>query len=652
MRVDTVGPPMIALASKLALRLSLLSCFASAAFGCGGKTVGEVMIPESPVAHEVRGQQHVTAVAGSGEPLIVDWEPEARTDMEVQMRDGVTVVAYSGEGLRLLKDCSVDGTYGFVQVSPKEQVIRLESKDEVSANLPTSGAAMFRIEGGVGRARGIEIAMHIVGKFRTTRRRVNFTMLRGSCDGATHFVRGATVGAFAMRSASGGWANSAAEVFGAGARGSAEGARAVENRDGDPAACKDDSPQALLEGCGALLRLELVRLSENVRRAATEEEGAPEEEALSTACPEGFVQVGGKCSRPDDGAAYTCSPDNVSDCHRQCDAGDARSCVIAGVRARDGKAEDASPERTRELFERACRAKDALGCTLLGDMYRFGSGVRRDVLKAGSYYTQACEDAVPAACRQLATMYYYGDGLTPDLGRAVELYERGCDAGDEQSCSLLGDLFMTSAGDFHEPARAVSLFRRACQGEDVAGCVSEVRAIEFGVGTEPDVPDAIARKHRLCDRHPALCGQLGINYLAGRGVQKNVRAAEKLLERACASLPNQKPTEAWGEVDLYAFYACLISESRFGRPGASESQKATMAGRVAPVLQLIASRCTQESLFECFDGGHLFALAGHDEGARTLWTKGCELQNGECCDALENDNASSPPAPHPEGVSP
>lgn len=613
---------------------------------CKSGTLGEAITPEDPEAHEVRAQQHVPVIAGAGEPLIVDWEPEARADMEVQMRDGVTVVAYAQEGLRLLKDCSVPGTYGFVQVSLKQQVIRLESADEVRANLPTSAATMLRVHGDVGRKRGIEIAMMIVGKFRTTRHRVTFPMLQGSCNGATHFVRGATVGAFAMRTNSEGWARSATEVFGAKVAGAAEGERAVENRDGDPSACGEKSENALLGGCGALLRLELVPLSYEGKTDVGSTTDDPAAVALGSPCPKDFVKVGDKCSRPASNASYTCSPENLTDCYRQCDAGDARSCVIAGIRQRDENGQGAdNTASTKDLFERACRADDSLGCTLLGDMYRFGSGVTRDVLQAGAFYTRACEDGVPAACRQLATMYYYGDGLTQDLARAVDLYARGCDAGDERACSLLGDLHMTSSGDFHQPVRAVSLFQRACQGEDIAGCIAQVRAIEFGIGTERDVPEAIFRKHRLCDKHSALCGQLGVNYLAGRGVQKNEHAAQKLLTQACASLPKGKPAEAWGETDLYAFYACLITEARFSQTGATAAQKATMAARVKPVLTLVSARCNEDSVFECFDGGHLFALSGDAAGARVLWEKGCQLSVAECCDALESLHGTTSQTP-------
>ncbi len=602
--------------------------------------------------HEVRAQEHVTAIARAGEPLIVDWEPEARADLEVQMQDGVTVVAYSSEGLRLLKDCTAPGSYGFVQVSPKEQLIVLESKDEVSANLPASAAAMVRVGGEAGRQRAIEIAMKIVGKFRTTRRFVDPRMLRGSCQGATHFVRGAVVGAFAMRSHAGAHARTAAEIFDARVGGGAEGRKAVENRDGDPARCGATSREALLDGCGALLRLELAPVGGEEDQAASSDD--PARAALDTGCPGGFVSSDGKCTTASAGAIHTCRPEEPSECSRQCKAGSARSCAIAGVQERGRAGDTDAPKRAVELFDRACKGGDSLGCTLLGDAYRFGTGTSRDVLKAGALYGRGCDDGVPAACTQLGTMYYYGDGLTPDLARAVELYGRGCDAGDERSCSLLGDLHLTTSGEFHDPARAVSFFQRACEGDDLAGCIARARAIEFGIGTAADVPEAIAEKHRLCDRHPAACGQLGVDYLAGRGVARNEEAARRLFSRACAALPPNKPADAWSEADLYAFYACLVAEERFGEAGASAEQERAMARRVHGVLPLVASRCKEDAVFECYEGGYLTALGGAPDGARELWKRGCVWQSAECCDALEASvrRAASAQAEPPVGAAP
>jgi hypothetical protein len=81
-------------------------------------------------------------VSGGTKPLVVDWKPEQRVDLEVAMSEGLAVVAYDCKGLELLSDCRVDGSYGFKGVVLKQQLIRLADADEIKMNLPLSGAQL------------------------------------------------------------------------------------------------------------------------------------------------------------------------------------------------------------------------------------------------------------------------------------------------------------------------------------------------------------------------------------------------------------------------------------------------------------------------------------------------------------------------------
>ena len=71
-------------------------------------------------------------------PLVVDWKPEQRGDLEVAMSEGLAVVAYDCQHMELLTDCRVEGSYGFKGVVFKQQMIRLADADEIKTNLPLS----------------------------------------------------------------------------------------------------------------------------------------------------------------------------------------------------------------------------------------------------------------------------------------------------------------------------------------------------------------------------------------------------------------------------------------------------------------------------------------------------------------------------------
>jgi len=208
-------------------------------------------------------------VAGkAGEPLIVDWKPEQRGDLEVAMKQGVAVLAYDCKGIRLLPDCHLDGTYAFIATTRSEEVVQLANADEVRANLPLSGATLGAEVSG---SAAIDIAMVMVGKKSTTVMGPAKSDLKGACDGATHYVRRATVGAFAMGTGTEGRAKAVVEIFGAGAGGASTSTKKVENKQGDLNDCTKASPDQPTPPpqCGAPIRLSVEPIREATRAVAT-----------------------------------------------------------------------------------------------------------------------------------------------------------------------------------------------------------------------------------------------------------------------------------------------------------------------------------------------------------------------------------------------
>ena len=125
----------IALAAAAAFSLSLVG-----ANGCGGNNRPGQLPPG------VNPGLSTEVISTYAEPLIVDWDSGHRTDLEVLTRDRIAVVRYQKNAIKMLKDCSLEGEYGYVGVNKKEDIIRMDSLDEVAANLPgifaTAGAKL------------------------------------------------------------------------------------------------------------------------------------------------------------------------------------------------------------------------------------------------------------------------------------------------------------------------------------------------------------------------------------------------------------------------------------------------------------------------------------------------------------------------------
>jgi hypothetical protein len=189
--------------------------------------------------------------------LIVEWPGADRGSLEHQFRTGVVAVRYEGCALEVLHACRVDGRYTYAGFNRKRDTVVIQNIDELYTLMP-SGAP--RLESTLVRGQELHVDMTLVGMYTAGRTSFTRDQLAGQCDAATHVVAAAQVGAFSFYSG-------AAMAFGENV-----GSREVINTDGDQARCDaaTSTDSAPPEGCGGLLRLELVPLSAATEPVAVE----------------------------------------------------------------------------------------------------------------------------------------------------------------------------------------------------------------------------------------------------------------------------------------------------------------------------------------------------------------------------------------------
>src|SRR6185436_8688111 len=106
--------------------------------------------------------------------------------------------------------------------------------DEVKANLPFSGGTMAaQLQAEFARGSSLNLFMAFVGQKVASRKEVRRDELTGRCEGATHFVRTAALGAFAMQTGAKADLSSAAKFFTASASGSSTSSSATSQANGD-----------------------------------------------------------------------------------------------------------------------------------------------------------------------------------------------------------------------------------------------------------------------------------------------------------------------------------------------------------------------------------------------------------------------------------
>ncbi|HLT36936.1 MAG TPA: hypothetical protein VK034_11645, partial [Enhygromyxa sp.] len=446
---------------KRVLALVALTVLPLALSTCKAGKVGEVIEPDKPTAAGAVGELECSDDQSLAEPLIVDWGSDDRTDLEVAMRDGIVVASYDCNTFRVLENCQAGGGYKFAGVSRKEDVIQIVGQDELHANFPL-GAAKF--EAGLDRSSAIDVALVTVGKHRALTAKLSQVDLQGDCEGATHFVRSAVVGAFAVGTGTRGHAGTVAEVFKLGdIGGSSTSEQQSLNRDGDLAACAaanplDDAPP---NQCQSLLRVELVALSD-----APIEEGAAgnEETPLANVCTvEGFVWDGKKCTRASEAKGYRCNPQDEVECKAQCDLGNADSCYnLASLTLRGKSSDPEARTAAAALYQKACDGDNLSACSSL----TFYIDWKTEGERVTALLQKACDGGRPFDCRSLGVELIRGVRLNKDEVRGEKTLIGACSMGDPYACGELASYYYGNK----QAARGLSVLQKDCEAGNGGSC--------------------------------------------------------------------------------------------------------------------------------------------------------------------------------------
>jgi TPR repeat protein len=453
--------------------------------------------------------------------------------------------------LSVLRDCHTKGDYGFMGTSTREEVIRLEDTDQVQATLPKMGALIaLQLEGSLARGSTLDIGLVAVGQRRTTRPTAGLDDLEGDCGGATHFVKGVTVGALAVATGSRAQVSTVAQVFGAAANGKSESKESVSSKDGSLDACAHASPDAQLPPaqCGAPLRIELIKLGPTTTKATPDtapgSEASPAQTAGAVRCAEGYASVDGKCTRGAAENSHECDPKNTKECTSQCAAGNARSCLYLGEAYESADTVRADLRGAAEYYGKACDGKDDWGCYFLGLLMHNGRGVPRNFAQAAEYFKRSCLNGVAPSCTMQGVDFFFGIEMPTDKARAISLFRTGCDGGDPEGCTRLGNAYLLGTGIPRDGQLAVPLLRRACIGNSSEGCKFLGNAYRMGVGVPQDAATATGFASKACSLNAASCGQLALMFAVGQGVPKNESRSRALFEAMNRATPDDPYTTA------------------------------------------------------------------------------------------------------------
>ncbi len=611
---------------RVTLRAPLLTLLVPLLFalaGCKAGAVGKFVEPDKPKVDEAMGEVELTCGEGQkrAEPLIVDWSSDDRTDLEVAMRDGIVVAAYDCNDFRVLENCHADGGYAFAGVGRKQDVVQIIGQDELHANFPL-GKANFAAA--LDRGSTIDVALVTVGKHRTAAWQVARGDLQGDCEGATHFISSALVGAFAVSTGTRGHVSSVAEVFKVGDIGGAStSSQQSLNRDGDLAACEASSPADTSPPpqCQAILRVELVAIDET-KAEASQGGGGPQGEALGAVCPEGFVFDGAKCAKPANVTkGFRCKPGDAIECAGQCEVGNAESCHNLAFLVGAGKAgAPADRDKSTALFQKACELGNPQSCFMVANRLDWKTESARVI----SLLQQACDGDDKLSCRVLGKALVRGDQLPKDSGRGEQLLERACNMAEMFACTDLGWLLWTER---KQAKQALAVVEKDCTRGNGSACsimggwlsqCEDGRPPGMGVPeakTCESFPSKDAGKATLAFEQACRAGFWGACKVAaernmrGKGVTTDMKIVVELLDLGCPK----------GQ------FACEML-------GKLYEQGDGIAKDLDKALLTYGKGCEMRDKGDCWDAARLAEQLGKDEVRRARLEQGCKFDSKRSCD--------------------
>ncbi len=195
--------------------------------------------------------------SSSAKPLVVEWPAAERAALEARASRGLVAVRYQGCEMEVLTTCTAKGTYEYVGLTQKREGVKITNADDLYAQLPVGAAGL---EAKLERSGQLNVDMTIVGRREADSHEFTEQSLDGRCDEATHVITGLTVGAFEFYSGAAAEIGGGVKAGNVGVGASSSSEQELLKSDGDSAACSvaSSSDEVAPEGCGALLRVEVV----------------------------------------------------------------------------------------------------------------------------------------------------------------------------------------------------------------------------------------------------------------------------------------------------------------------------------------------------------------------------------------------------------
>ena len=212
---------------------------------------------------------------------------------------------------------------------------------------------------------------------------------------------------------------------------------------------------------------------------------------------------------------------------RGCEGGLSPACIAGAKQRRIRAANKVEAPEQDAMWSSACELNDPEGCAGLGERHERSKATWPDAYAA---WTSACELGDAASCSLLGDLVDRKHDPAWENEQTRDVYlARGCDNGDPVGCFWLADDQMEPRT---EPEEATYLLlEKSCDGDHGDGCAA---LADVHLNRKTNFDDEIAARHldsACMNGHYDSCRVLGTMYLRGKGVERDRKRANELLER-------------------------------------------------------------------------------------------------------------------------
>lgn len=206
--------------------------------------------------------------ASQSSPLLTEWSAAEKANLEVMLRSGAVVVAYSGCSMRLLPECRVPGAYRWLRTTPSRDLLEINNEDELYAKLPLGAASL---EAELSRAGNLSVETTVSGQIKLEGASVRDVPLVGECARATHVMTALSLGAFSLTAGGAVSGKASASAMSVRAGGGASRELKLLRGAGKAESCSQSSDESPHADCASPLEAFLTPLP-----GRGEEEGPPD----------------------------------------------------------------------------------------------------------------------------------------------------------------------------------------------------------------------------------------------------------------------------------------------------------------------------------------------------------------------------------------